>query len=321
MGWLARRHGLSCDNVVACEMITADGDLVRASATENPELFWGLRGGGGNFGIVTEFEFELHATGTEALVAELFFGVEDAPPALRGWRELNATAPRAATFTAWVGESDAPSLPASLRGRPLASIGFVWIGDPDEGRRLLPALRALGRPLAERVQALSYLQLQTMDDTVEGHALRRYWKGHYFRTFPDEAIEAYLLRGTPDGWGYHLPSVTLQAYGGAIADTPDDATAFSQRDALFELVAAARWTNRVEDEAWMAAARGCAAAMEPFASGVYVNVLGDEGAAGVARAYPPHKLDRLTALKDAYDPANVFHRNQNIVPSLRTGHG
>jgi FAD/FMN-containing dehydrogenase len=321
MGWLARRHGLSCDNVAAFEMVTADGELVRASEDENPELFWGLRGGGGNFGIVTEFEFGLHATGTQALIADLFFQVEDAPPVLRGWRDLNATAPRDATFTAWVGESDAPFLPDHLRGRPLASVGFVWIGDPDEGRGLLPALRALGRPAAERVEALSYLQLQTMDDTVEEHALRRYWKGHYFRSFPDEAIEAYLLRGTPDGWGYHLPSVSLQAYGGAIADTPDDATAFSHRDTMFELVAAARWSNPVEDEAWIAAARRAAGAMDPFAAGVYVNILTDEGEGGVTRAYPPRKLARLTALKDAYDPANVFHLNHNIPPSERIAHG
>jgi FAD/FMN-containing dehydrogenase len=306
MGWLARRFGLSCDNVEAFEVITAEGDLVRASESEHPELFWGLRGGGGNFGVVTEFAFRLHPTGTRALVAELFFRLEDALPVLQGWRDLNADAPRAATFTSWVGDSD---------GGPVASVGFVWVGDPDEGRRLLPALRALGRPVAERAEELSYLELQRIDDSVEGHALRRYWKGHYFARFPDEAIEAYLLRGTPDGHGEHLPAVALQAYGGAIADTPDDDTAFSQRDAMFEFVAAARWTDPADDESRIAAARRCAAALEPFATGAYVNVLTDEGASGVARAYPPHKLARLTALKDAYDPGNVFHLNQNITPS------
>ena len=308
MGWLARQHGLSCDNVTAFEMITADGDLVRASETENPELFWGLRGGGGNFGIVTEFEFRLHASGTRALLADFFFELEDAPPVFRGWRDLGAGAPRGATFTAWVGEAD---------GRPSASVGLVWIGDPDAGRRLLPSLQALGRPVAERVRELSYLELQTMDDSVEGHALRRYWKGHYVRELPDEAIEAYLLRGAADGRGEHLPAASLQAYGGAIADRPDDETAFSQRDTLFEFVAAARWTDPAEDEARMAAARRYAGALDGFASGAYVNVLTDEGAGGVARAYPPAKLARLTELKDAYDPENVFHLNQNIRPTPR----
>jgi FAD/FMN-containing dehydrogenase len=316
MGWLARQHGLSCDNVCAFELVTADGSLMRATETENRELFWGLRGGGGNFGVVTEFEFRLHASGTRALVAELFFPVEDAAPVVRGWRDLIASAPREATYTAWVGESDAPLLPRDMKGRPLASVGFVWVGDPAEARALLPSLRTLGRPAAERVEQLTYLRLQRREDSIEGHALRRYWKGHYFRAFTDEAIEAFLLRGTADGRGERLPAVSLQAYGGAIADVADPRTAFSHRDAMVEFVAAARWTDRTEDESRIAAARRCAAALDRFASGAYVNVLIDESA-GVARAYPPHKLARLTALKDAYDPANVFHLNQNIRPSSR----
>jgi FAD/FMN-containing dehydrogenase len=315
MGWLARQYGFSCDNVESFEMVTADGTFVRASETENQDLFWGLRGGGGNFGIVTEFEFRLHPAGTRTLLADFFFRIEDALPVLRGWRELNATAPRQATFTAGVGESDVSFLRPDLRGRPLAGVGFVWIGDPDEGRRLVPSLQSLGRPVAERVEELSYLQLQTIDDSVEGYSLRRYWKGHYFSAFGDDAIEAYLLRGTPAGYGEYLPKVSLQAYGGAIADRSNSDTAFSQRDATFEFVAAAAWADPAEDEARIAAARRTAAALEPFASGAYVNVLSDEGARGVSRAYSPDKLARLTALKDAYDPGNVFHLNQNITPS------
>jgi FAD/FMN-containing dehydrogenase len=315
MGWLARQHGLACDNVSAFEVVTPGGDVVRATATENPDLFWGLRGGGGNFGIVTEFEFRLHRTGTRALLADLFFRVEDALPVFQGWRDLNATAPRAATFTAWVGESDASFLPSDLHGRPLASVGFVWAGDPDAGRKLLPSLRSLGRPVAERVEELSYLALQKIDDSVEGHTLRRYWKGHYFAELPDDAIRAYLSRGVAEGNGELLPDASLQAYGGAIADVPDEATAFSQRDAMFEFVAAARWTDPAEDEARIAAARRYGAALEPFAAGAYVNAMSDEGDAGVARAYRPAKLARLTALKDAWDPGNVFHLNQNIRPS------
>jgi FAD/FMN-containing dehydrogenase len=315
MGWLARLYGLSCDNVASFEVITADGELMRASEAEHPDLFWGLRGGGGNFGIVTEFEFRLHPAGTRTLLAELFFHLDDALPVLRGWRELNATAPRQATFTAMVGEPTGSFLPADLRGRTLASVGFVWVGDPGEGRRLLPSLRSLGRPVAERVEELTYLQLQQIDDSLEGYSLRRYWKGHYFASFPDEAIQAYLLRGTADGRGEHLPKVSLQAYGGAIADRAEADTAFSQRDAMFEFVAAAAWSDPAEDDARIAAARRTAAAVEPFASGAYVNTLSDEGARGVTRAYSPDKLARLTALKDVYDPANVFHLNQNIKPS------
>jgi FAD/FMN-containing dehydrogenase len=315
MGWLARRLGLSCDNVASYELVTAEGDRLHVDEAGNPELFWGLRGGGGNFGVVSEFEFRLHPVAHRAHVVELFFGIEDAAAVLRGWRDLNTIAPRAATFTAWVGESQSPVLPPAWRDRPVASVGFVWAGESELERQLLPALRALGRPIAERVEELSYLELQRMDDTLEGHALRRYWKGHYFRSLPDEAIDAFLLRGTPDGYGERLPAASLQAYGGAIAEVPDDDSAFSQRDAMFEFVASARWSDAAQDQERMSAARRYAASLEPFATGMYVNAMSDEGAAGVARAYSPAKLARLRALKTAYDPDNVFHLNQNIEPA------
>ncbi|HEX6472783.1 MAG TPA: FAD-binding oxidoreductase [Streptosporangiaceae bacterium] len=305
MGWLARQYGLACDNVISYEMVTADGEVVRAGRTEHPDLFWGLRGGGGNFGVVTEFEFRLHPVGTRTLSAEFDFPLERALPVLRGWRDLNEEAPRQATFTASVG------------GAGVATVGFVWVGDPEPARRLLPALRGLGRPLAERVSEQPYLELQTRDDAAGGHHYRRYGKGHYLRRFPDEAIEAFLLRGAAGGASSRgvLPNVGLQAYGGAIADVPDADAAFSHRGTLFEFGTGTRWTDPAEDEARMAAARRSAAALEPYASGVYVNALGDEGAAGVRRAYPPAKLARLAALKDIYDPGNVFHLNHNIRPA------
>jgi FAD/FMN-containing dehydrogenase len=274
------------------------------SRTEHPDLFWGLRGGGGNFGIVTEFEFRLHPVGTRTLVAEYSFPLEAARPVLRGWRDLNAQAPREATFTASIGRDG------------LATVGFVWVGDPEQGRRLLPALRSLGRPVTEQAAELSYVELQRRDDSVQRHAVRRYSKGHYLREFPDEAIDAFLLRGG-DGTGANLPNVGLQAYGGAIAEVPDEDAAFSHRQALFEFGTGSSWTDPAEDPDRMAAARRSAAALEPFASGVYVNALSDDGAEGVRRAYGPAKLARLTALKDAYDPENVFHLNQNIKPTRR----
>lgn len=303
MGWLARQYGLACDNVISFEVVTADGDVVRASADEHPDLYWGLRGGGGNFGIVTEFEFQLHPVGTEALVAEYTFSPDSALSALRRWRDLSMEAPREATFSASVGADG------------LATIGFVWVGDASLGRRLLPAMQSLGRPLVELVHEPSYVELQRRDDTVDRHALRRYSKGHYLRELPDEALEAFLLRGSSDGGGDNLPGVGLTAYGGAIADVPDEATAFSHRQTLFEFGTGTRWTDAGEDQDRMAAARRSAAALEPFASGVYVNVLADEGAEGVRRAYSPDKLARLTAIKDMYDPHNIFHLNQNIPPS------
>jgi len=296
MGWLARQYGLACDNVISYRVVTASGRVLRASRAEHPDLYWGLRGGGGNFGVVVEFEFRLHPTGTRALVAEHTFGPEQAVAVLRGWRDLAAGAPRPATFTASVRD-----------GRVTA--GFVWTGDPRRGRLLAAELDALGEPLARRVAETSYLDLQSRDDTPQGHAKRRYWKGHYLRALPDAAIGA-LLTGEDDG-----PSVSLQAHGGAIADVPDGATAFGHRDTAFEYVAATSWINPAEDQARMAAARRHAAAIAPFASGAYVNALSDEGAEGLRRAYPGRKLARLVAVKDAYDPDNVFHLNQNIPPS------
>jgi FAD/FMN-containing dehydrogenase len=303
MGWLARQYGLACDNVVSYQVVTAAGEVVRASRDDHPELFWGLRGGGGNFGVVTGFEFRLHPVGTRTLTAEFTFGMDEAVSVLRGWRDLNARAPRQATFTAGVTRSDR------------VTVGFVWVGDPEQGRRWLPALRGLGRPLAEDVAEPSYLDLQTRDDSTGGHAYRRYSSGHYLPGFPDAAIEAFLLRGTGDGAGEQLPNVGLQAYGGAIADVPDADSAFSHRTAVFEYGAGSRWTDPAQDQERIAAARRAGAALDPYARGVYVNAIGDAGPAGVRRAYPAAKLARLRTVKRSYDPDNVFHLNQNIQPA------
>ncbi|AUH39616.1 FAD-binding oxidoreductase [Streptomyces sp. CMB-StM0423] len=313
MGWLARQYGLACDNVESYTVVTADGGIVTAGRTEHPELFWGLRGGGGNFGIVTGFEFRLHRTGTRTLVAEFDFPAEDAVPVLEGWRDLNAGAPREASFSASVADGPAGA-------GPVATVGFVWVGDPERGRALLPALRALGRPAATRITTPSYLELQTSMDSSGGHAYRRYSSAHYLRDFPTSAIERFLLRGAVDlrgaGSGAGLPGVGLQAHGGAIADVPDADAAFSHRGTMFEFGAGSRWTDEAEDDARMAAARAAGSALAPYANGVYVNSLtADDGHRGIRRAFPAAKLARLTALKGVWDPHNVFHLNQNIPPA------
>jgi antirestriction protein len=173
-------------------------------------------------------------------------------------------------------------------------------------------LRSLGTPDREVVRELSYLQLQTRDDSLEGHRHRRYWKGHYLPDLSNGAIEALLDQDPADST---LPDVSLQAYGGAIADVDDQATAFSHRHTRFEYVASAKWTDSDQDNLRMETAREAASRLDQFASGAYVNALSDEGAAGVARAYSAAKRARLTAVKDAYDPANAFHRNHNIAPT------
>ncbi|AXB41646.1 FAD-binding oxidoreductase [Amycolatopsis albispora] len=300
MGWLARQYGLACDNVLSYQVVTADGAVVRASATENPELFWGLRGGGGNFGIVTEFEFALHPVGTRALVAEYVFPAERAAAAMRAWRDLSHEAPRRATFTASLGQE----------GK--LEVGFVWVGDPAAAAPLLSQLRELGHPLESRVGELSYLDLQQRDDQTGGHHRRRYSKGHYLPELPDAAIDAFLSRGADDPRQPGLPNAGLQAYGGAIADVAEEDSAFSHRGTKFEYGTGMGWTDPAEDHARMAAARRSARALEPFADGVYVNSLSDDR---IQRAYPPAKLARLRALKRTYDPGNVFHLNPNITPA------
>ncbi|MEV6694591.1 FAD-binding oxidoreductase [Micromonospora sp. NPDC051196] len=302
MGWLARQYGLACDNVLSFEVVTADGEVVRASRNEHPELYWGLRGGGGNFGVVTEFEFRLHEVDPRALLVELTFPLDAGLAVLGGWRDLSAMAPRQATFTASVSGAE-------------VSVGYVWVGEPDQGKGLVPELRGLGRPVRERVSELTYPELQTIDDEADRHGLRQYSKCHYLATFPDAAIEAFLTRGAKDGSGEGLPGGWLEAYGGAIADVPDEETAFGHRQTLLEFGVRSPWTDPAEDADRIAVTKQVAAALEPFASGVYVNMLSDDGTDGVRRAYPPAKLARLAEVKKAYDPDNVFHLNQNIKPA------
>jgi hypothetical protein len=220
MGWLARQFGLSCNNVVSFELVTADGAVLRVSESEHPELFWGLRGGGGNFGIVTEFQFRLHPISGQAFIVDLFYLLDAAEAALARWCDLIKTAPREATLTACTGTAgDWSFLPPEFRGRRIASIGYVWVGDPAEGRKFLPTLHGDSSPIAERIREMKYVELQRMDDsTRQEHGVRRYWKGHYFRELPDEAILAFLTRsinGPVAGEdAANMPSADMQSYGG-----------------------------------------------------------------------------------------------------------
>jgi FAD/FMN-containing dehydrogenase len=317
-GWLARQFGLACDNVESFGVVTAEGEPVRASATENADLFWALRGGGGNFGVVTEFEFRLHPVAGRSVLVELYFEPADAPAALRAWRDLLPDAPRQATLTAdAMTAGDAPFLPQHLHGRPVAAVGYVWVGDPAEALEYLSTFRAVGEPVAEHVAEMSYLELQGIADERHHHGARRYSNAHYLTELSDRAIDAFLSRGVPAStepdWS-RVPNGGLQAYGGAVADVPDGESAFSHRDTLVEFGGGTSWLDAVEDDARLASARAYGAAIEPFASGVYVNALADEGDRVVRRAYRPDKLARLAELKRRYDPDNVFHLNHNIRP-------
>jgi FAD/FMN-containing dehydrogenase len=316
MGWLARQFGMACDNVVEYEIVTAAGDTLTASASENPDLFWGLRGGGGNFGVVTRFTFRLHPISGQALVIDFMYPFERAGDVLRFFRAFAADAPSQATPTAWIGTTrDWPFLPPELHFKDLVNAGYVWVGDPAEGRALLPPFRAIAEPVAESVDEMTYVELQSSsDEPMANQKGRRYMKGHYLRELSDEAIEAFIGRG---GEGELPANGSLQGYGGAISRVGIGESAFSHRGAAFEFLTMTNWEDPAEDAARMAASRRFAAAMEPFSSGVYVNVLSDEGATGVQHAYESSTLARLTALKDRYDPENLFHLNHNIAPSVR----
>ena len=309
MGWLARQAGMACDNVESYTLVTADGETVRATATEEPELFWGLRGGGGNFGVVTEFVFRLHPTTGRALVAELSFPAADAVEPMRRWRDLLPDAPREATLTA-----DA----FTENGRPTVVIGYVWVGDPEDGRAYLPAMRGIGTPTEERVDEMSYLALQSIGDANHHHGKRRYANGHVLAELSDAAIDAFLTRGVDGDDGVDWSRVAnggFQAYGGAIADVAREDAAFVHRDALVEFFGGQTWTDPAEDAERMGSARAYGAAVAPFSTGAYVNALGDDDAASVRHAYGEAHLRRLSQLKRQWDPGNTFHLNQNIEPA------
>lgn len=297
VGWLGRQVGLTCDNALAYEVVTAEGELVRATADEHPDLFWGLRGGGGNFGVVTRFDLTLHDVGTQALVAEVDLDPERGLDALRTWLARSDDAPRRATLFAEV-----------LAGG-LLTLGFVWVGAPDDAAPLLSELDGLGTVLARRVTPISYLDLQRQSDVGSAHGFRRYAKSHYVRELPDAALEAFLAHTGSD-----VGAASLIAYGGAIADVDPGATAFAHRDARFEYDVGAKWQDRADDERIAATCRGLAATIEPWSVGVYVNALGTEGDAGVHRAYGATTYARLQQVKSVWDPDNVFRLNQNIPP-------
>jgi hypothetical protein len=322
MGWLARQFGLACDNVETYTIVTADGETLRASASENPDLFWGLRGGGGNFGVVTEFEFRLHPTTGDALACDLYFDPFDpaAHAAIQAWRDLLPDAPRPATLTSdTMTVAEPPFLPARLHGRPVVTAGFVWVGDVAEGRAYLDTFRrAIPSPVAEQLDEMRYVDLQSIGDARHVHGLRRYSAGHNLAEFNDTAVDAYLARGVPAGgpdpdWAL-APGGGFQAYGGAIADVGDHESAFSHRGTLIEFFAGSTWADPAEDEVRMAGARTWAATLEPFSTGTYVNVMADADA-DVSRGYHAEQLARLADLKRSYDPDNVFHLNQNIKPA------
>lgn len=314
IGWLMRKHGLAIDNVLSFDVVTADARALRASAEENSDLFWGLRGGGGNFGIVTSFEYRLHEVGPQVLAGVIVHPAERATEILRYYRDFIASCPEELTTIIILRKAPpAPFLPQEVHGVPAVMIAVCYAGRIEEGERVLEPLRRFGQPLADVVRPCPYLAHQSLLDASVPHGLRYYWKSEYLRELSNEAIDTLVAHAwsTPSANSY---TVMFQM-GGAVRRTPDDESAFLGRHANHALNIDSVWSERAEDEKQMQWARGFWTDVQPFsAGGVYVNFLGDEGEDRVKAAYGD-KYERLVALKSKYDPSNLFRMNQNIKPT------
>jgi FAD/FMN-containing dehydrogenase len=314
LGWIARKHGPACDNLLSARVVTADGERVTASAEENPDLLWGLRGGGGNFGVVTSFEYRVHPVGPQVIAGGVLHAFSDAPEVFRFFADFVATAPDELSVTAstFRAASGMP-IPPEMRGELVTMLAVCWVGDLAAGERALRPLRSFGRPLADLVAPMPYTTLQSSSDAAYPNGQRNYWKSHYV----DEITDAVIATLSE-----HAPRMTspqssfyFQHLGGAISRPGIDTAAFGHRDAAFDFAILTVWKHGAEDAEHLTWARDFSAAMQPYATGVYVNNLGVEGADRVRAAYAPATYERLVALKDVYDPHNVFRLNQNVVPS------
>jgi FAD/FMN-containing dehydrogenase len=314
-GWLSRTYGLACDNVLEADLVTADGELIRAAADEHADLFWGLRGGGGNFGVVTSFEYQLQPVGPAVLAGILFYREEQLPAVLRFVREFGPAAPREVFVGCILRTAPAaPYLPAELHGTKVISVGAFYAGAVEAGERALAPLRSFLEPLADTIQVRPYCAWQQVLDAGWTRGLDNYWKAEYLAGLPDEAIE--IVAESFHELTSPLSDIKLSALGGgAIADVAPADSAYTHRRAPFLLNINTRWDDN-DSERHIEWTRALWTAMRPFsAGGVYVNFLGQEGSDRVLEAYGPEKFERLVALKRKYDPTNFFRINQNIPPA------
>lgn len=316
VGWLVRAYGLSIDNLLAVDLVTAAGDQVHASETENEELFWGVRGGGGNFGVVSSFTFRAYPLGPEVYAGTFFYGLERWVDALRGFDAWAADAPDAMTALATF---VVPPPEFELGDEPMMFLGWAWASDDRaEGERVADRLRRAAPPDGELVEPIRWVAWQSQFDMLFPKGVRAYWKNTPFDRLDDATIDVIVRRGAEQTW--EGTAFDIHLMGGVFGRVPEAATPFPNRSARYWLNIYGFWPNAADDAARTAFVRGFAADMEPHASGgQYVNFLGHEGDARDTRAaalaaYGPEKLERLTALKRRYDPDNTFRLNHNIPP-------
>jgi len=313
-GWLERKLGLTADNLLSAEVVLADGSLVTASEWENDDLFWALRGGGGSFGIVTEFEFQLHPIGPIVLGGIVLHGVERASEAVRFFRDFMADAPdEVGGGVALITAPPQPFVPAWLRGRPAIGIIACYAGNVRDGARVLAPLREFGPPAADLMERMPYTALQQLVDGANPPGLRNHWSGEFLVELSDEAIEVFCAAHA------NVPSPFTQILivpgGGQVARIGDDATAIGERQAPWNAHLLTMWTDPAEDGRNLTWLRELRAACAPYTTGrVWLNFLTEEGERRVRRALGDDRYERLQAVKSRYDPENLFHLNQNIVP-------
>ena len=312
-GWLTRRYGMTIDNLVSAEVVTADGKRKTASQTENEDLFWAIRGGGGNFGAVTRFEFELHPFGPEILAGLLVYPFEQAKQVLTQYRQFVQSAPE--DLNVWALFRKAPPLPflpESVHGKEIVAMPVFYAGDIDSGRKLIEPLRGFGTPYGEHIGPIPYVQWQQVFGSLLTPGARNYWKSHNFTELSDAAIDVAI------DYAARLPGEQCEIFFGLVAGAanrvPPDAMAYHYRDLKIVLNVHGRWTDAADDNRMIQWAREFFKASAPYASGgAYVNFMTEEETGRVAAAYGPN-YEKLARIKAKYDPDNIFHLNQNIKP-------
>ena len=314
-GWLERKHGLACDNLVAADLVTAEGELVRASEDENPELLWGLRGGGGNFGVVTALELRLHPVGPEVLAGLVLHPADRAREALRLFRDVVRDAPEELGLAfAFITAPAEPDVPEELHGKPAVMVAGMYAGPVGEGEAALREIRGFGPPAADFFEPTAYADFQCSIDDPPGY--RNYWTAENVADLPDDAIDAVAARSA------QLPTGPSQLFivpwGGAVARAGADTSPLAGREAAFVVHPLLLWDDAADDERMMALGRAYREDLRPYATGAtYLNFLGDEGGDRVRAGYGERSYERLLELKAAWDPANIFRGNQNLRPGLR----
>jgi FAD/FMN-containing dehydrogenase len=312
-GWLSRKFGMTIDNLVAADVVTADGRLLRADSKDNTDLFWAIRGGSGNFGIVTRFEFKLHPVGPNVLAGLIVYPLKDAAAALKKYNEFCRTlGEETSVWTVLRKAPPLPFLPANVHGTEVVVFCICHIGDPENGKRVIEPLRKLGTVLGEHIGVMPYQAWQQAFDPLLTPGARNYWKSHNFTDLSDGAIEVVLK------YVARLPSPHCEIFfgliGGATTRPAADATAYSHRNAIYVCNVHGRWETAAEDQKCIEWARGYFRDVTPFATGgVYVNFLTDDESDRIKTAYGPG-YNRLVAIKQKYDPENLFRMNQNIRP-------